>query len=259
MTKASQIIEILEYLAPLDIQEEWDNSGLCIGNAEREVTSLLLALDCTEEVLDEAVKLGAEMIVTHHPLIFRGIKQITQATFTERIIGRAIKNDIVIYSLHTNLDKVIAGVSGEMASKLGLSNLSFLDPDPGGDTGLGVVGNFIEPLSFNETILRVKRVFGTECVKSSRPLDKLVSRVALCGGSGASLIEAAKKSNADVFITADLSYHLFFTEPGFALMDIGHFESESCILEVIKNELSKKMATFAIHIASSNINPIYYY
>lgn len=257
--KAGDIIKVLESVAPPAIQESWDNSGLSVGDIEMFVKSAILALDCTEEVIDEAVATGANMIITHHPLIFRGVKQITPDTNTGRMLIRAIKEDLVIYSLHTNMDKVISGVSGKMAQKLGLENLSFLKPDPSGETGTGLVGNLQQPMSYSELVAKVKREFNVKCIKSSAaPADK-VSRIAICGGSGSSFADEALSSGAQVYITGDISYHLFFTEKGFTIMDIGHYESETGVLEVIKDILLKKMPTFAVRIAAKNNNPIHYF
>jgi len=257
--KAQEIIWILEEFAPPCIQEEWDNSGLAIGNGDHEVTSLVLSLDCTEEVIDEAIACGANMIVTHHPMIFRGVKRISPGTNVGRMIIKAIKNDIVIYSIHTNIDKVISGVSGMMAQRLSLTDLQFLKSDPSGEYGMGLVGNLPHPIGYKSLLEIVKVSFGVEALRSSRPLEREVQRVALCGGSGTSLMDQVSKSGAEVFITGDVSYHYFFTEPGFAIMDIGHYESEVGVLEVIKDILTKKLPTFAVRIAAKNINPIHYF
>ena len=138
--KVKDIINIIEEFAPLGIQEKWDNSGLCIGSPEDEVTSVLMGLDCTPELVDEAIACGADMIVTHHPLIFSGLKKISSDDLVGAAVIKAIKAGISIYAAHTNADKVIAGVSGAMAAKLGLENVTILDED-GEGTGLGVVGD----------------------------------------------------------------------------------------------------------------------
>lgn len=257
--KAGDIIDVLESVAPPAIQESWDNSGLSVGDVATQIKSVILALDCTEEVIDEALESGANMIITHHPLIFRGVKKISPETNTGRMLIRAIKEDIVMYSLHTNMDKVISGVSGKMAQKLGLEDLSFLRPDPSGETGTGLVGNLPKPISYSELVAKVKSAFNVQSIKSSFPPVDNVTRIALCGGSGASFAEDAFNSGAQVYITGDITYHLFFTEKGFSIMDIGHYESEVGVLEVIKDILLKKMPTFAVRIAAKNNNPIHYF
>ncbi len=137
--KVKDIIKAIEEFAPLSIQEKWDNSGLCIGSESDEVSSVLIGLDCTPELVDEAVACGADMIVTHHPLIFSGIKSISADNRTGEAVIKAVRAGIAVYSAHTSADKVIAGVSGAMAARLGLRNVEILDPD-GDGTGLGVVG-----------------------------------------------------------------------------------------------------------------------
>ena len=257
--RAADIFSLIEEFAPGDIQESWDNSGLSIGDPDMEVDSVLLALDCTPEVIDEAISTGAGMVITHHPLIFKGIKRISTDTTLERMVTKIIKNDLIVYSAHTNIDKVISGVSGIMARKLHLVNIRILQQDNCGDYGLGVIGNLEAPLGFSQILKIVKESFNLDVVKCSKPLDIPIQRVALCGGSGSSLAEMAKGCGAQLLITADVSYHNFFCENNFMIMDIGHYESEIGVLELIKDILTKKISTFAVRIAKKNINPIHYY
>ena len=257
--KVRDIINVIEDFAPLSIQEKWDNSGLCIGSPEAEVTSVLIGLDCTEELVDEAVSCGADMIVTHHPLIFSGLKKISPDDQIGAAVIKAVKAGISIYSAHTSADKVIAGVSGAMAAKLGLQNVIILDED-GDGTGLGVVGDLKEPLTASEAITLVKERFGLEMVRGSRPLEGKISRIAMCGGSGGSLIAAAKASGAQLYLSGDISYHNFFTSEGFMIMDIGHYESEIEIVDILFSLLKKKFPTFAVRITQNiHSNPIFYF
>ena len=257
--KVKDIIRIIEDFAPLSIQEGWDNSGLCIGSPEDVVSSVLLGLDCTPELVDEAIACGADMIVTHHPLIFSGLKKISPDDPVGEAVMKAIKAGISIYSAHTSADKVIAGVSGAMAARLGLEDVQILDED-GEGTGLGVVGNLPEPLSAEEAVKLVKKSFGLKAMRASRPVDGKISRIAMCGGSGGSLIGAAMKSGAQVYISGDISYHNFFTADGFMIMDIGHYESEIEIVDILFSLIKKKFPTFAVRI-TQNIysNPIFYF
>ena len=257
--KVKDIIKVIEDFAPLSIQEGWDNSGLCIGSPEDPVTSVLMGLDCTPELVDEAVACGADMIVTHHPLIFSGLKKISPEDKVGEAVMKAIKAGISIYAAHTNADKVIAGVSGAMARRLGLKDVTILDED-GDGTGLGVVGNLPEPMSSQEALAFVKERFGLKVLKSSIPIDGQVCRVALCGGSGGSLIKAARRSGAQLYISGDISYHNFFTEDGFMIMDIGHYESEIEIVDILFSLIKKNFPTFAVRI-TQNIysNPIFYF
>ena len=257
--KVKDIIEVIEEFAPLSLQEGWDNSGLCIGSPEDPVTSVLFGLDCTPELVDEAASCGADMIVTHHPLIFSGLKKISSDNKVGEAVIKAIKAGISIYAAHTSADKVIAGVSGAMAARLGLENVRILDED-GDGTGLGVVGDLPRPLTSDEAVALVKERFGLEMMKTSRPLEGMISRVAMCGGSGGSLIGAAMKSGAQLYISGDISYHNFFTADGFMIMDIGHYESEIEIVDILFSLIKKNFPTFAVRI-TQNIysNPIFYF
>ena len=257
--KVKDIVAVIEEFAPLSIQEGWDNSGLCVGSPEDEVTSVLFALDCTPALVDEAIECGADMIITHHPLIFSGLKKITPDDMIGAAVIKAIKAGISIYAAHTNADKVIEGVSGAMAAKLGLQNVSILDED-GEGTGLGVVGDLPQPMTSDQTLALVKEKFGLKVVKSSAPVQTMISRVAMCGGSGGSLIGAARKSGAQLYISGDISYHNFFTPEGFMIMDIGHYESEIEIVDILFSLIKKNFPTFAVRITQNlNSNPIYYF
>ena len=257
--KVKDIISVLEEFAPLSVQESWDNSGLCVGSPEDEVTSVLLGLDCTPALVDEAVACGADMIVTHHPLIFKGVKKISPEDQTGEAIIKAIRAGISVYAAHTSADKVLAGVSGAMAERLGLKNVRILDED-GEGTGLGTVGEFEVPMTSEEALALVKERFGLKVVKASKPLEGKIERVAMCGGSGGSLIGAAMKSGAQLYISGDISYHNFFTQPGFMIMDIGHYESEIEIVDILFSLIRKNFPTFAVRITQNvNSNPIYYF
>ena len=257
--KVRDIVKVIEEFAPLGIQESWDNSGLCIGSPDAPVSSVLLGLDCTPELVDEAVSCGADMIVTHHPLIFSGLKKISPDDQVGEAVIKAIRAGISIYAAHTSADKVLAGVSGAMASRLGLENVTILDED-GEGTGLGVVGDLPEPLTAAEAAALVKERFGLKAMRSSRPVEGRIGRVAMCGGSGGSLIPAARRSGAQLYISGDISYHNFFTPEGFMIMDIGHYESEIEIVDILFSLLRKNFPTFAVRI-TQNIysNPIFYF
>jgi dinuclear metal center YbgI/SA1388 family protein len=257
--RAAEIVNIIEEFAPNFLQESWDNSGLSIGNLDKEVNSVILALDCTPEVIDEALSTGAQMVITHHPLIFKGIKRISNTTTLERMIIKIIKNDIIIYSAHTNIDKVISGVSGIMAQKLGLENIKLLKAEGSGEYGLGVIGDLNNPLEFKQVLKLVRDRLDPHLVRCSKPLNNPIKKVAICGGSGGSLIDLARESGAQLFITGDITYHDFFCEDDFMIMDIGHYESEIGLLELLKTILTKKLSTFVVRIAEKNINPIHYF
>jgi len=263
--KASDIIEVLEQWAPPGLQEDWDNSGLCIGNPDTPVTGVLVCLDCTKEIVEEAVANHINMIVSHHPLIFRGLKQLRDITPVEQTVALAIRNNMIVYSMHTNADKIMDGVSGAMARALSLTNVSILAPDAAclnkaEPCGLGVVGDLPEAMTTKAFFDLLKKVFFTSVIKASPIMYPAVSRVALCGGSGSSLIPDAMRSGAQVFVSADFSYHTWFeTIPGMMLADIGHYESEAGVQDQIFHVLRKKFPTFAVRKTRINTNPIRFY
>ena len=257
--KVRDVMAVIEEFAPLALQEKWDNSGLCIGSPEDKVSSVLLGLDCTPELVDEAIACGADMIVTHHPLIFSGLKKISAEDLVGEAVVKAIRAGISVYAAHTSADKVIAGVSGAMAARLGLKDVRILDED-GEGTGLGVVGNLPEPMTAQDALELVKERFALKVVKSSKPVGCKIERVAMCGGSGGSLIGAARAAGAQLYISGDISYHNFFTPEGFMIMDIGHYESEIEIVDILFSLIKKNFPTFAVRITQNmQSNPIYYF
>jgi len=257
--KIADITSALEEFAPLQIQESWDNSGLCIGSPSDEVTGVLVGFDCTPALIDEAAENGCNLVVTHHPLIFKGIRRITPGDPVSEAIIRAIQKGIAVYSAHTTADKVIEGVSGAMARRLGLQNIRIME-DEGGH-GLGAVGDLPSPISGADAVALVKERFGLKGLRSSAPLPGGIKTVAVCGGSGAGEIPLAIASGAQLYITADISYHNFFTQDGFMVMDIGHFESEVEISSILFSFLRKKFPNFAVRLGASleEGNPVHYF
>lgn len=252
--KAIDLVRPIEEMAPLYEQEKWDNCGFCIGDPDGEVSKALVALDCTEDVVDEAIECGADIIITHHPLIFGGVKKISPQNMLGRIVYKAVRNNISIYSAHTNMDKAVGGVSAVMAGKLQLQECEPLTPD-----NFGVFGRLPESLEAEEFVGKIKDAFGVEIVRCSALPDEKVSKVALCGGSGKSFIANAMEKGAQAYVTGDITYHEFYAEKGFMLVDIGHYSSEYGIVDVFANILSKKFPNFAVSISKRNNNPIYYY
>ncbi len=254
------IISVIEGFAPVSLQEEWDNSGLCIGSPEQEVHGVLVGFDCTEALVDEAVACGADLVITHHPLIFGGLKKISPDDPVGRTVIKAVRSGVAVYAAHTPADKVPAGVSGAMARRLGLEDVRVLDEEPDG-TGLGMVGRLPEPMQADRFIRFVKERFGLKVVRTSDPEGICVERVALCGGSGSSLIGKARASGAQAYLCGDISYHHFFTSKGFMVMDIGHFEGEVDIVEILCSLIRKKFPTFAVRTSAvlAASNPVQYY
>lgn len=256
--KVNDLISAIEEFAPQEIKESWDNPGLQVGDKEMNVTSVMVCLDITEAILDEAISRGCNMVVTHHPLIFHGLRHLTGATATERIVARAIKENVAIYSAHTNLDSTWDGVSHEMAHLIGVTDLEVLEPQPGNTrAGLGVIG-VVRPVPTLEFLRHLKKIFSVQALRYSANSQCLVVRkVAICGGSGASLIKRALELNADVIVTGDVKYHDFTTYgPDILIADIGHFESELCTKEIFSRLLRERFPELVVFPSEQETNPI---
>ena len=251
---AREIAAVLEEFAPLPSQEPWDNAGICIGSPEAEVHAVLVGFDCTPALLHEAVTRGADMVVTHHPLIFGGLKRIDPDDPVGAAVILAIRHGIVVYAAHTNADKAPGGVNTLMAQRLGL-----VEPQPLDESGLGFIGLLPEPMEGSAFCRFVKERFQLHSLRCSAPISE-VFRVATSCGAGSSFAEAAFRAGADAFVTGDVSYHHFFVPEGRMILDIGHWESEVEIVEKFVSILQKKLPTFAVYTATQkNNNPIYYY
>jgi dinuclear metal center YbgI/SA1388 family protein len=360
-----EITRYLEDLAPLSSQESYDNSGLIVGDPSKKVTNVLVSLDCVESTIQEAIDKGCELIIAHHPIVFKGLKRFNGSDYVQRTVIKAIKNDIAIYAIHTNLDNYRFGVNYEIGKRLGLKNLSVLSPksqvlnkvicyipedhlavvsqamfDAGagniGDysecgfstegtgtykpeegaqpfegekeirsevkevkfeaivsshkigavvnammiahpyeevayeiypmitsnqyEGSGMVGDLENEVEEAEFLKQIKNDFNCGVIRHTKLSGKKVKKVAFCGGAGSFLLNAAKRSGADFFITGDFKYHEFFdAENKIVIADIGHFESEQFTSNRIAEILTKKFATFAVHLTEVNTNPINYF
>ena len=264
--KIKEITDAIEQYAPLRLQEEWDNAGIQVGDPETDVTGVLLCTDATEAVVAEAIDRGYNLVISHHPLIFRGLKKIMGRTPVERAVVMAIKNDITIYSAHTNMDSAWQGVSFRMAEKIGMTEVQFLDNNPVqpyGDqasetAGCGVIGN-IQPALAREVLKRVKDAFEVGAVRYSGDGDRMVSRVALCGGAGGFLLDKAVEQGAQLYVTADMRYHDFLDNAQrIVVADIGHYESEHFTKEIFLEIIQKKSPTFAVAFAKNETNQVNY-
>ena len=258
MVKVKDIAKAIESFAPKSLQESYDNSGLQVGDPEKPVSAVLLCLDVTDDVIKEARQRECNMIVSHHPLIFHGLKSLTGADLTQKLVLKALKEDIAIYSAHTNLDSVWDGVSHEIARRLAVKDIEVLAPhDSDSRVGLGVVGN-ISPLPKIEFLRKIKDTFKVSALRYSAQSPSLVvRRVAVCGGSGASLISAAIKAKADILVTGDVKYH-DFTSYGddIIIADIGHYESEICATEILSRIIRERFQDLTTYFSDSESNPI---
>lgn len=263
--KLHEIVDFLEEIAPFRLQEDYDNAGLITGNLNLEVKGIMVSLDATEAVIDDAIAKNCNVVVSHHPIIFRGLKKINGANYVERTIIKAIKNDIALLAIHTNLDNVLEnGVSQKIAQMIGLEECKILAPklhiDPSGAVGSGVIGVLNTAMSEEALLLHIKTIMEVSCIRHTQLLRKPVKKVAVCGGSGSFLLETAKNQGADVYISADFKYHEFFdADQTTVIMDIGHYESEHYTIDLLFELFSNKFRNFALHFTKVNTNPIKYY
>ena len=255
------MLSALERFAPLPLQESWDNAGLQVGLTETEVSGALLCLDVNERIVDEAIRKGCNLIVSHHPLLFRGLKTISDLTDVQRTVMKAIENRLCVISMHTNMDNAKGGVNYRIARKLELKDVEFFASKQvdGIEAGSGVVGKLSEPMAADDFILKVKKTFGVECAMCNELLRRPVSKVAICGGAGDFLLDEALKTGADAFITGEMHYHQYFGyEQQIQICVIGHYQSEQFTSEVFQEIIQEACPDVKTCIAETCTNPILY-
>lgn len=260
--KISKVVAALERFAPLPLQESYDNAGLQVGLTEAEISGALLCLDVTEEIVDEAISKGCNLIVSHHPLIFHKLAHLTGETYVERAIMKAVRNDIAIVSMHTNLDNAFKGVNYKIAEKLNLHQVKFLSQptEVDGIAGAsGVLGDLESPMSAAAFIQLLKKTFAVQCVQANELLCRPIHRVAICGGAGAFLLRDAVLAGADAFVTGEMHYHEYFGfEQKIQIAVIGHYQSEQYTTEIFRDIISNECPQVKCIIAETNTNPIHY-
>ena len=242
--KIKEVVGALERFAPLPLQEDYDNAGLQVGLTEAEVSGALLCLDVTETIVDEAISSGCNLIVSHHPLIFRALKRLVDADEVQKTVAKAIRNNITIVSMHTNIDNAKGGVNFKIAEKLGLEEVAFLEKKTLGDL---------------EFVARLKDVFGVECAQCNSLINRKIKTVALCGGAGAFMLDEAIAKGADAFVTGEMHYHEFFGhENQIQIAVIGHFQSEQYTTEIFESIIKEACPGVITHVTKQNTNPIIY-
>ena len=278
------MVDALERFAPLPLQEDYDNAGLQVGLTEAEVSGALLCLDVTDAILDEAIENGCNLIVSHHPLIFRKLARLTGEDYVQRVVMRAVSKGIAIVSMHTNMDAATGGVNFKIAEKLGLENVRFFGGEKevdGVKGGNGVIGeisdedilqaaeagklseevknHFAEGIAADDLVLLLRERFGVECVQCNQLLRRPIRKVALCGGSGSFLLEEAIQAEADAFITGEMSYHEYFGhEQEIQICVIGHYQSEQFTSEIFRSIIQEQFPEAKCYISEINTNPIIY-
>lgn len=264
--KIKEIISALERFAPLPLQESYDNAGLQVGlTAEQEASGALLCLDVTEEVIREAIDLGCNLIISHHPLLFRPLRQVTERTQVERCVRLAIQNDITIYAAHTNLDNAEDGVNYRIAEKLGLVDVAMMQRHTMsvGErhvvAGSGLIGYLPAAEDSLAFLQRVKDVFHIEALQHNELLGRPIQSVALCGGAGAFMLDEAIRLEADAFLTGEMSYHQFFGhEQEIQIAVMGHYQSEQYTKEIFYQIIGDRWPELPLFMTNVDTNPIQY-
>jgi dinuclear metal center YbgI/SA1388 family protein len=263
MAKIASLINTLNQWAPFDTQMDYDNAGLLIGDENAAISGILSCLDITDEVIDEAIEIGANVIVAHHPLIFRKLRSIRYENEEGRLIRKLIKHDLHHIAVHTNLDAAQDGVSFLLAEQLGLRELTILEQHEKATQkyqrpiGFGMVGELAEALDQSAFLDHIARKLGTNAVRFSGNHKGTVKRVAVCGGTAVSLLPQAIANQVDAFVTADIKYHEYFHhQANFLLVDAGHYETEQAIIRGIQQYLTAHFPEIAVHATRVITNPM---
>ncbi|WP_027625058.1 Nif3-like dinuclear metal center hexameric protein [Clostridium lundense] len=245
--KVKDISEIMEEYAPLNLKESYDNVGLMIGDPECEVKSILVALDCTMKTIEEAEENNCNLIITHHPLLFRKPSSITTETLQGRKIMEIIKNGINLYSSHTNLDSTDCGINDLAMQLLEFKNYDVIEPSSinAGDrqVGIGRIINLSNPTTLEELCEKAKEAFEICTLKYSGEDHQIIKKVAVINGSGSDFLMKAKALGADCIITGDTTYHYVsdLQEEGISIIDVGHFESEWPGMKIVGKWLENRI------------------
>lgn len=262
-TTIHDVLNFLNQIAPFSLQESYDNAGLITGHVDHHVTGIIVALDSTEDVILEAIQKNCNTIVAHHPIIFRGLKKINGNNYVERAVISAIKNDINIIAIHTNLDNILhQGVNERIAQQLQLTNVDILSKkdDHIKDIGSGLVGYLPTPVNEHNWLRHLQSTMGLVEFKHTRLLGKPIQKIGLCGGSGSFLIHKAIAAQCDVYISSDIKYHEYFdADNKIIICDIGHYESEKYTINLLYDLIINKFSNFAAHCTSVDTNPVYFF
>lgn len=240
------ICGILEKLAPKDLAENWDNTGLLLGNPQTECIGVLVSLDATLPVVEEAIARHCNTLVVHHPVIFQPLKKIDTGTAEGRLLQKALANDIAIIACHTNFDISASGVSDYLGKQLGLINRSPLLPRENeketNKEGLGCIGEYSQPVSDKAFLHRLLDILQLPGVPVAGPLPEKILKVALCGGSGSDFAATAHQQQADIYITSEIKHHiaLWAVENKFCLIDGGHYATEKPAIRYLTDWLAKQ-------------------
>ncbi|UCB47965.1 MAG: Nif3-like dinuclear metal center hexameric protein [Deltaproteobacteria bacterium] len=267
MPKLKAILKVLEEIAPSGAAEEWDNPGLQVGHLSQEIMKIFISLDPTLKAVREAFKRNAQLLLTHHSLIFRPLSSLNRQIYPGDVIAEALEKRISIVSAHTNLDVVQGGINDILADLFGLQGVEVLEDrnDLGIEgAGLGRIGNLPAPLKLGQMTKKVKEIFGMERVRVVGQKNRRIGRVAVVGGAGGGLVSMASKKGADLLITGDVRHHeaLEAERSGLALIDAGHFHTEKAALrpfgDHLKEAFMKRKMEVVVEVYKDEVGPTRY-
>ena len=243
--KCQTVIDMLERLAPKKMAEEWDNLGLLAGSPQQEVRKVMTCLDVSIPVVEAAIEASVDMIVAHHPMIFKGVRHLRTDLYDGRMFQLLLSHNIAVYAAHTNLDIAPGGVNDVLAKAVGLANIEpFIITDAANNFSLGRIGYLAEEKSLYEFAEQVKRGLRIEHLRIVRGADKPIRKVALCSGAGAEFIAKAAFKGADAYLTGDVKYHEAqkAVQQGISVIDAGHFGTEFPMVQVLAEYLREEAA-----------------
>lgn len=238
--KANKIVEIIENICPKRLAYSWDNVGLLCGDGGKDIKTLFVTLDCNLNTVREAVIKGADMIVSHHPILLSGIKRIDYSTSTGQMIKELIKNDIPLFAAHTNMDTAKGGINDRLAKMFNLADVQILEQHTEDiSAGLGRLGKLKKPMSLSEFAAECKKILNTPFLRVSGDDKKIIETVAVASGSCSEVIPLAFAKGADVIVTGDMKYHntIDMTELGICVIDAGHYPTEICVMDIFTDIL----------------------
>lgn len=249
--ECKKVIEILEKQSPKSYACDWDNVGLLVGREDKEIQKIYIALDATDEVIEEAIANGADMLLTHHPMIFKGMKRVTQEDFIGRRIIRLIQNDMVYYAMHTNFD--VMGMADLAADYLEISDTRVLEitsVSETGEEGIGRYGSLKKEMTVRECCEEVKQAFSLENVKVFGNLERKVKTAAISPGSGRSVISNALQARVDVLITGDIDHHegIDAVAQKLTVIDAGHYGVEHIFIPYMEQYLKREAKELEIAV-----------
>lgn len=253
-----EICEALERLAPIDLAENWDNVGLLVGRRSSQIDKALVALDVTDDVVDEAISIGATLIISHHPLIFTPIPNINDENHLGGKLLKIIENRINIYAAHTNLDIAEGGTNDVFAERLELDKIEDIISDDKGENCIGRAGYLKQPMKLKQLAELIKEKLSLDTVRVVGDGDNIVGKVGICTGSGAknSYFEQVKTAGCDVYVTGDIGYHQAQTalDCGLSLIDATHYASEVMVVDRLCKYIENEFAGKDVLIFPSKIN-----